>query len=313
MTSKIYVALATLSMYLFPLGEQISFPTPELKIFKEEAKTYWVIPEKYLDDMPLGISIIPYPQAKMMADGLVWGPHTHPIQQRVDQLRIESPMLDQMLCHLEHSEYPFLVVCKNLEKAIGQYLPNRGELQFALNQMDGYFFDAAIIEEFVHAYQGLYYNYTHGSYRSNRHKVALKKGNDYSTDLKKGMQHWKKYGEYNAFIESEAKLITYIIQNQSNSISLQDIVDTDDYNTGGEGRNLIQQYLVKQNDKHSCRRLTKLGVLDNNHIDLKTFMRYQTKFIKHWSKKAPKSQYTKGQLKHAPDALNSISKEISDS
>lgn len=310
MTTKIYVVLATFAIYLLPVWENIPFPDRPIKIFKEESKTYWVIPQEQLNALPIGLSIISCPNAKMLADGLIWGPHTTLIQQRVDQLRVESPMLDQMLCHLESSEYPFLVVCKNLEEAIGQYLPNRGELQFALNQMNGYFFDAAIIEEFVHAYQGLYYNYTHGRYRSKRHQAAQKNGLADTKDFKKGMQRWREYGEFHAFIESEAKLITYIIQNQSNSISLQDIVDTDDYNTGGEGRHLIQRYLQRQNRQQKSRQLTKLGILNNNQVDLNTFMRYQNKFIKHWEKKAPKSQYTKGHLKHSPAALNSLTESL---
>jgi len=246
---------------------------------------------------------------KTKETGLHWGKDTEVIQRRVNELREESSLFNQILKHLEQSEYPYSISNNELESAYGSYSSKSGAVQFEVSKMDKYFFDATIIEEFVHAYQALYYNYTHGKFRAEREKRAIKEGKDYSKERKKGLRNWKKFGRKHAFIESEAKLITYFIQHQTCSITLEDIDKTDDYNTGGKGRKVINKYLERLKC-FKCKTNQKLGHLSSYFIDLSTFAVYQQYYVKHWRKRIPNSIYSTGYFHHKPDALNNIYEPI---
>ena len=145
-----------------------------------------------------------------------------------------------------------------------------------------------------------------GRYRAIRQKESLSQGKDYSKARKKGLLNWKKFGQKNAFIESEAKLMTYFIQHQTCGISIQDIIDTDDYNTGGKGRRIIHKYLKRNSLDHGCSSVKRLGHLAFYWVDLPTFALYQQRFLQHWRRKAPGSSYTTGYFYHKPDALNNL-------
>ncbi len=244
-------------------------------------------------------------QIKKKTARLTWGKDTEVIQSRVKELREESSLFNQILNHLEQSEYPYSISNKQLEAAYGAYSSKNGSVQFEISKTDKYIFDATIIEEFVHAYQALYYNYTHGKYRAERQRKAVKLGKDYSKERKEGLRNWNKYGRKHAFIESEAKLITYFIQHQTCTITLKEVYETDDYNTGGKGRKIMDKYL----GRHKCFQFSsnkKLGHIGFYYVDVATFALYQQRFIQHWKRKTGKSSYTTGYFYHKPEALNNI-------
>jgi hypothetical protein len=172
--------------------------------------------------------------------------------------------------------------------------------------MVGFLFDATIIEEFVHAYQATFYGYTHGNCLKRDFQFAQLYGD--ATDhqkLEKRTGNWEKFGRKHAYIESEAKIICYLIQNECNSITLQQIVDTDDYNTGGKARAILFPYLKKRNCL-ALKRLDRLVEVDDYYIDFDVFMRYQHAFIRHWKKISPGCIYTKGKFRHRPEALQAL-------
>ena len=304
----IYAIAALAGFFVFPFLDKNPFKTSNIQVFKEGTKTYYILSENELNQLELQHPSIQIEQGltrSLDGGGLLWGANTEGIQSRVSELRDESTMFNQILTHLEESEYPYSITNTSLESAYGAYSSKNGAVQFEVAKMHDFFFDATIIEEFVHAYQALYYNYTHGKYRAQQQKKAIRQGKDFSKEQLAGIQNWKKYGRKHAFIESEAKLITYFIQHQTCSISLQDIVDTDDYNTGGKGRKVVLKYLSKVK-KRRCTHHDKLGHLEHYFIDLPTFALYQQGFLKHWRRKAPNSNYTIGYFYHKPDALNNL-------
>lgn len=306
--SKFYFILAAIGIYTIPFLEKNPFNLKNIRVVKEENKTYYIVPQHQLPDLEYEHPTISISIAESNGNaegGLRWGKNTDRIKDRVIQLREESSMFNQILIHLEKSNYPYAIENKALSNAYGAFSSNKGEMLFQVDKMDDYFFDATIIEEFVHAYQALYYNYTHAKLRSQRRRQAIKRGIDYAAETSAGMINWKKYGNKYAFIESEAKLMTYLIQHQTCSIDMKDIVATDYYNTGGKGRVILKRYFQKR----KCIRLRKpqrLGHMSQHFVDIHTFALYQQKFIKHWRKKDGDSIYTKGYYYHRPDALNNV-------
>jgi hypothetical protein len=310
--SKAYIFIGLISLYIIPYLELNPFEISKVQVFKDGNTTYSIISEQELPKFVSSQKIISI-NAKTISTSkigeLQWGKNTEAIQARVLELREESSMFNQILTHLEQSEYPYSINNTVLESAYGAYSSKNGAVSFEVPKMQDFFFDATIIEEFVHAYQALYYNYTHGKFRAERQRKALKQGKDYSIARKAGLTNWKKFGRKQAFIESEAKLITYFVQHQTCSITIEDIIETDNYNTGGKGRKVLDKYL----NRHKCFRSNsnkKIGHLSCYFVDLPTFCLYQQRFIKHWRYKAPKSSYTLGYFSHRPDALNNIYKSI---
>lgn len=312
--NKVYIFAGLIGLLLAPYLKQNPFNWRNAQVLKEGSTTYYIISEselaKFQEKYTQLFTIEPLFEQSIKEQGLQWGKNTERIQTRVHELRQESSMFNQILTHLEESEYPYSINNASIKDAYGTYSSKNGAIKFGIDQMHDFFFDATIIEEFAHAYQALYYNYTHGLYRANRHKESLKQGKDYSKARKKGLVNWKKFGQKHAFIESEAKLMTYFIQHQTCGISIQDIIDTDDYNTGGKGRKIIHRYLKKNAFYSTDRSIKRLGHLTFYWIDLPTFASYQQRFIQHWRKKAPNSSYTTGYFYHRPDALNNIYQPI---
>ncbi|WP_052597976.1 hypothetical protein [Aureispira sp. CCB-QB1] len=312
--NSIYIFAGLIGLLLIPYLTQNPFDWHQTQVLKEGSTTYYIIPELELNTFQENSShlftIEPVLEASSQKQSFQWGKNTERIQTRVAELRQESSMFNQILTHLEESEYPYSINNTPVKDAYGTYSSKNGTLKFGVDQMHDFFFDATIIEEFAHAYQALYYNYTHGRYRAKREQESLQQGKDYSKARKKGLLNWKKFGQKHAFIESEAKLMTYFIQHQTCGISVQDIIDTDDYNTGGKGRKIIHRYL-KRNTLYSNGTTTKrLGHLAFYWIDLPTFALYQQQFVQHWRRKAPGSSYTIGYFYHKPDALNNIYQPI---
>lgn len=311
--NKVYIFAGLIGLLLAPYLKQNPFLLNKIQVLKEGSKTYYIVPELELAEFQQDytqFTIEPILDQTTKEPGLQWGQNTDRIQSRVSELRQESSMFNQILTHLEESEYPYAITNTRIKDAYGTYSSKSGTISFGVDQMQDFFFDATIIEEFAHAYQALYYNYTHGRYRAKRQKESLTQGKDYSKARKKGLLNWKKFGQKYAFIESEAKLITYFVQHQTCGISIQDIVDTDDYNTGGKGRKIIHRYLKKNAIGHSCSSIKRLGHLAFYSIDLPTFALYQQRFIQHWRRKAPRSNYTLGYFYHKPDALNNLYQPI---
>lgn len=311
--NKVYIFAGLVGLLLAPYLKQNPFLLNKTQVLKEGSKTYYIISELEwvkFQEHQVPFVIEPILDQPIKEQGLLWGKDTERIQTRVYELRQESSMFNQILTHLEESEYPYSINNKQIKDAYGTYSSTSGSINFGLDQMHDFFFDATIIEEFAHAYQALYYNYTHGRYRATRQKESLTQGKDYSRTRNKGLLNWKKFGQKNAFIESEAKLMTYFIQHQTCGISIQDIVDTDDYNTGGKGRKIIHRYLKKKALYQKGSSIKRLGHLAFYWIDLPTFTAYQQRFIQHWRRKAPNSSYTSGYFYHKPDALNNIYQPI---
>lgn len=307
--NKVYIFAGLIGLLLAPYLKQNPFLLNKIQVLKEGSKTYYIVPELELAEFQehhTQFTIEPILGEPITSQGLQWGQNTARIQTRVAELRQESSMFNQILIHLEESEYPYAVTNTRIKDAYGTYSSKSGTISFGLDQMHDFFFDATIIEEFAHAYQALYYNYTHGRYRAKRQKESLAQGKDYSKARKKGLLNWKKFGQKHAFIESEAKLMTYFIQHQTCGISMQDIVDTDDYNTGGKGRKIIHRYLKKSLLYQKEPSGKRLGHLAFYWIDLPTFVLYQQRFLQHWRRKAPGSNYTVGYFYHKPDALNNL-------
>lgn len=311
--NKVYIFAGLIGLLLAPYLNQNPFLLNKTKVLKEGSKTYYIIPElefaEFQENHPQ-FSINPIFDQPNKEQGLLWGQNTERIQRRVSELRQESSMFNQILTHLEESEYLYSVSNTEIKDAYGTYSSKSGRVNFGVDQMHDFCFDATIIEEFAHAYQALYYNYTHGRYRAKRQKEGLPQGRDYSKSRKKGLLNWKKFGQKHAFIESEAKLMTYFIQHQTCGISIQDIVDTDDYNTGGKGRKIIHRYLKRNKFYQDRTSVKRLGHLAFYWIDLPTFVLYQQRFIQHWRRKSPNSNYTLGYFHHKPDALNNIYQPI---
>jgi hypothetical protein len=311
--NNVYIFAGLMGLLIAPYLKQNPFDLNKIQVLSEGSKTYYIVPELDLVEFQenhLQFTIEPILNQITAEQGLLWGQNTDLIQTRVSELRQESSMFNQILTHLEESEYPYSVTNTKIKDAYGTYSSKSGRITFGVDQMHDFLFDATIIEEFAHAYQALYYNYTHGRYRATRQKESLPEGKDYSKARKKGLLNWKKFGQKHAFIESEAKLMTYFIQHQTCGISIQDIVDTDDYNTGGKGRKIIQRYLKKNALHHSSTSIKRLGHLAFYSIDLPTFTLYQQRFIQHWRRKAPGSNYTLGYFYHKPDALNNVYQSI---
>lgn len=311
--NKVYLFAGLIGLLLAPYLKQNPFLLNKIQVLKEGSKTYYIIPELKLAEFQEGhtqFAIEPILGQPIKGQGLQWGQNTARIQTRVSELRQESSMFNQILTHLEESEYSYSITNIQIKDAYGTYSSKSGTISFGVDQMHDFFFDATIIEEFAHAYQALYYNYTHGRYRAKRQKESLALGKDYSKARKKGLLNWKKFGQKHAFIESEAKLMTYFIQHQTCGVSIQDIVDTDDYNTGGKGRKIIHRYLKKSALYQKESSIKRLGHLAFYWIDLPTFALYQQRFIQHWRRKAPGSNYTLGYFYHKPDALNNLYQPI---
>lgn len=313
--NKTYLVASLLGLYIIPYLDQNPFTLSNIQSLEEGSKTYYIVPENQLNQFEEEQQSIHITAAlkKDPEGGLQWGENTERIQSRVAVLREESSMFNQILMHLEESEYPYSISNTQLESAYGAYSSKNGAVQFEVEKMQDYFFDATIIEEFIHAYQALYYGYTHGKFRAQRQKKALKQGKDYSKGRRAGLNSWKKFGRKQAYIESEAKLMTYFIQHQTCSISLQDIVDTDDYNTGGKGRKIIHRYLGRRKCFIRLSRAKKLGHIGLYFVDASTFAAYQQRFISHWRRKAPGSSYTTGYFLHRPEALNNVYAPIANS
>ena len=233
----------------------------------------------------------------------IWGANTESIQKRVFELREESSLFNQLMVHLEQSEYAYQINNTAIEQAYGSYSSKNGTVLFEVKKMENIFFDATIIEEFVHAYQALYYNYTHGKFRAERQRKGLAKGMDYSKSRINGIQNWKKFGRKTAYIESEAKLLTFLIQHQTCSISLNDIHLTDNYNTGGKGRKMMEGYFAR---RAKIKNKEKMGHLGIYYIEAVVFGQYQQNFIRHWKQESGQSNYTKGYFYHKPEAINNI-------
>jgi hypothetical protein len=241
---------------------------------------------------------------KLSIDGhFIWGANTESIQKRMAELREESSMFNQLILHLEQSEYAYKINNAALEEAYGSYSSKNGLVLFEVNKMESIFFDATIIEEFVHAYQALYYNYTHGKFRAERQRKSLEKGVDYSKSRIDGILNWNKFGRKTAYIESEAKLLTFLIQHQTCSISLLDIHQMDNYNTGSKGRKIMVKYFAR---RAKLKNQEKMGHLGIYYIEATVFSIYQKKFIRHWKQTNGQSSYTKGYFFHKPEAINNI-------
>lgn len=316
--NKAYIFAGLIGLLIAPYLKHSPFSLAKTQTLKEGNTTYYIVPEMELtkfqeDHQTQLITVDALLATSEVVEGLLWGQNTETIQSRVHQLREESSMFNQILVHLEESGYPYSITNTNRAYAYGSYSSKKGEVQFGVDKMHDFFFDATIIEEFVHAYQALYYNYTHGTFRTELQKKAISQGKDYSKTRKEGLLNWKKYGRKHAFIESEAKLMTYFIQHQTCTISVQDIVDTDDYNTGGKGRKIIRKYLDKKRCFVTPSSLKRLGHLAYYWIDLPTFALYQQRFMRHWRRKAPGSNYTLGYFHHKPEALNNVFQPIKSS
>jgi len=302
--NKLYFIIAVIGLNIIPFLEKHPLNLKRTSIIKDDKRTYYIIPQAELEEVKkqaphLSIRI----NTDESAGGLKWGKNTTKIKSRVKELREESSMFNQILSHLESSNYPYLIENVVLQNAYGAFSSNKGEMMFQVDKMQDYFFDATIIEEFVHAYQALYYNYTHAKLRNKRKRQALKKGQHIDAGTKAGLINWKKFGNKPAFIESEAKLMTYLIQHQTCSISMEDIVATDLYNTGGKGQAILNRYFKKRNKRIRSKRL---GHLQHHFVDIHTFVAYQKRFIRHWRQKDTDDYYTKGFFPHRPDALNNI-------
>jgi hypothetical protein len=253
----------------------------------------------------------PFTDSIFLKEGVFhWAVGTESIKERVLSLRRESPIFDRVFQALESSEYPFFIRSVKLEESIGEYSSLYGELRFNTEKMKDFLFDAAVIEEFVHAYQACYYEYGHGQRKKKDYLFALKDVQNetrFKRKLEMGFINWRRFGAKQAFIESEAKLITYLVQNEAASVSVKSILATDMYNSGGSAAFYILPYLNKRNCT-KVKRKEKLKGLDDFYVDLDAFMRYQHSFIRHWNFQAPNCSYTKGKLRHRPEGLQALNK-----
>ncbi len=245
-------------------------------------------------------------------DGQIyWLVGTESLRFRTKTLYQESPIFRKMIQRLAQSDYPLRVKVVNMESAIGVFSSFNGELRFSTDKMQDFFFDATLIEEFAHAYQALYYGYGHGLCRSRDYQFAFLYGDseDPAPRIAYYRDKWERFGRKHAYIESEAKLICYLIQQQSPSIDLRDIALTDEYNSGAKAKAFLLPYLKKRNCLSYLRPGEKLHNLDDYYIDLETFMRYQNAFVKYWRKKQPGCSYAKGRFIHKPEALQTLTGE----
>lgn len=320
MNSKIYYVVALVALGYLPFLKFSPFSLHAVSVLKlsPDGISYSTISEaEYTHRFQANESAAsPIPKRKdsdstYLIEGIFrWGAGTDSIRQRVKQLRAESSIFNKVFSELEHSEYPFYVHNKHLEQSIGEFSSLNGELRFSVDKMKDYFFDAAVIEEFVHAYQASFYDYAHGQFKKRDYLFALKDGDNNQRlrrRLELGFLRWEQFGTKQAYIESEAKIITYLIQNQAQSISIKDLISTDEYNAGAAARAYILPYLNKRNCTR-YRRTSKMTIIDDFYIDYETFMRYQNAFIRHWKWEAPGSSYTRGKFRHRPEALQALSR-----
>lgn len=277
-----------------------------LKIYsldERELEQYLASPE----ELPYAkITFTPADTTFLEEGQLHWGPATDQIRKRVLELRAESILFNKMMMAIEDEEYPYRIISEAMPHAYGSFSPMQGELKFHMAALDSFFFDATIIEEFAHAYQAGFYDYNHGYCRKEELQAAKAYGDPIDLrPLSKSLAGWDRYGRRTAYIESEAKIITFLVQNQAKSISLQAIADTDDYNSGGQAKGFLQRYFQRRNCL-SILRFQRLYAELDLYLDREHFWRYQKRFSRHWKRFAPKSKYCKGKYWHRPEALNAL-------
>lgn len=264
------------------------------------------INNQYFYDNLTNPRILELADSCLVEDEIIWGLNTENIRERVRELCEESSMFNQIYIHLSKSNLPFSIISKQLESVGGMYSSKNGLVILDESKYSKHIFDATIIEEFVHAYQSLFYNYSHGILK-HREIIRHKKNN--TSAVNEGLKNWMKYGRKTAFIESEAKLLTFFIQHQTCSISLDDIYKVDNLNTGGKGRRLITRYLERKVKQRYRRQ--KMGHLNEfNQIEINVFSNYQKLFINHWIRERGPSSYTKGYFFHKPEALNKVYEKV---
>lgn len=242
------------------------------------------------------------------SEELIWGLETDFIRKRVLELCDESSLFHQIHEHLASSVFPFSVIIKDLDEYGGQYLSKNGMVILNQQKMPTYLTDAAIIEEFVHAYQSLYYNYSHGLWRHKQLASKSERLQQKRDAIRLGMKNWLKFGDKSVYIEAEAKLLTFFIQHQTCSIPLEAISKTDKLNTGGKGSRLVKRYLQR---KIKLKKGKYGHLKESNQLDAKLFSNYQKLLMEHWRKRASgPSPYTRGYFFHKPEALNNVYENI---
>jgi hypothetical protein len=248
----------------------------------------------------------------IVADGSIfWCTGTESLRERLMELCTESNFFDKIVQILINSEYPFTVKSVPLDKAVAEFSSLYGELRFDIPKMQDFLFDAALIEEFVHAYQASYYGYNHGQCRKKDRIFSMKDMENeahFRNKMELGFLNWRRFGAKFAYIESEAKLITYLVQHQAASVPINNISATDTYNSGAAAKYFIVPHLKKRNCQ-KFKRTQKLNELDDYYVELEAFMAYQHAFVRHWRLKDPGSVYTRGKLRHRPEALQTLTKK----
>lgn len=314
MNIKIYLSLLLLAIICSPfLKIELEKDKLLLKIEEDSLKIYALNEgelQQYLTSrQELSNSKIKFVSADtaFLEEGhLYWGPATASIRKRVIELREESILFNKMMTAIEEEDYPYRILSQTMPHAYGSFSPMQGELRFHTAALDSFFFDATIIEEFAHAYQAGFYDYNHGYCRKEELQAARAYGDPVDfRPLSKSLAGWDRYGRRTAYIESEAKIITFLVQNQAKSISLQAIADTDDYNSAGQARGFLQRYFQRRNCL-GILRLERLHAELDLYLDREHFWRYQKRFSRHWKRFAPKSKYCKGKYWHRPEALNAL-------
>lgn len=320
---RIYLFVALLSLGYLPFVKLTFFGTDYVNIIRTDKKRVYctTLPNndanRYLHQFVLlghtepNHILDPPPKDSLdfSVGSFYWGVGTDSIRQRINTLRQESDIFDKVLAQLEDAEYPFSIISTHLNDATGTFSSLNGELRFSTDKMQGFLFDATIIEEFVHAYQAVFYEYAHGNCLKRDYQFAQRYGDAVDkVKIEKRTGNWEKFGRKHAYIESEAKIICYLIQNQCSSISLQNIADTDDYNSGGKAKSILYSYLKARNCLQ-LRRVDRLNTLEDYYIEYERFMRYQYAFVKHWRRHVPGCTYTKGLFRHRPEALQALSNQ----
>jgi hypothetical protein len=318
MNIRIYLTLLIISIIAFPFVKiDLEKDTMVLQL-DEDSLIVNMVPKKDLVQFfrtktnidQARVFKIPQDSVFLEDGQLHWGPKTEGIRKRVAELRGESDLFNLMMMEIEDTDFPFRIFAQEMPHAMGSFSPMQGELRFHTSLLDSFFFDATIIEEFTHAYQAGFYDYGHGYCRKEALQAAKAYGDPIDTKaLTKSLAAWDRYGRRTAYIESEAKIISFLVQNQAKSISLQAIADTDDYNSGGQARGFLQRYFQRRNCLSILRPQRLDGQLDF-YLDREHFWRYQKRFSRHWKRFDPNCKYAKGKYWHRPEALNALAEKF---